>query len=171
MRQNESEIFFKPWGNHLWPLKPHVWTIIGTVQINFFPIWAPLKQCGPPSKATPKNGFNGVLRGWRIVFWFGTKKRSSENCWGELKIFLRFETKKNIPRTFWKGVEVFSKARPLKKFLNPPLVAWPNDSAERHQHIQSVMNIAAAQAIWSKNGIKDWRLSILMKKSLKYFSY
>jgi len=23
-------------------------------------------------------------------------------------------------------------------------VAWPNDSAERHQHVQSVMNIAAS---------------------------
>ncbi len=31
-------------------------------------MWAPLKQSGPPSKATPKNGFNGVLRGVEELF-------------------------------------------------------------------------------------------------------
>jgi len=60
---------------------------------------------------------------------------------------------KKIPRIFWKGVEVFSG--PLKKFLDPPLVAWPNDSAERHQHVQSVMNIAASTGHPAKKGVKD----------------
>src|SRR6266568_1669053 len=96
-----------------------------------FPHVGPLKQSGPLSKATPKNGFNGVLRGVGKLFSdLGLRKRSSEFFGRELKFF----------------------RVPLKKFLDPPLIAWPNDSAERHQHVQSVMNIAASTGHPAKKG-------------------